>query len=137
MRVGFIGLGRMGFPMARNLIKAGYSVVAHNRSRGPVDRLAALGAVPAATPAEVARSVEILVSCVLTPEQVEDIYLGPEGARRFVPKRLPSSTPRSAGGRRGRKTERSASWLAPMPLRWRRRVRCWKCSEKIYSTWGR
>jgi 3-hydroxyisobutyrate dehydrogenase len=80
MRVGFIGLGRMGFPMARNLIKAGHSVVAHNRSRGPVDRLAALGAMPAATPAEVAHSVEILVSCVLTPEQVEDIYLGPEGA---------------------------------------------------------
>jgi len=80
MRVGFIGLGRMGFPMARNLIKAGHLVVAHNRSRGPVDRLAALGAVPATTPAEVARSVEILVSCVLTPEQVEDIYLGPEGA---------------------------------------------------------
>jgi len=82
MRVGFIGLGRMGFPMARNLIKAGHSVVAHNRSRGPVDQLAALGAVPATTPAEVARSVEILVSCVLTPEQVEDIYLGPEGALR-------------------------------------------------------
>lgn len=80
MRVGFIGLGRMGFPMARNLIKAGHSVVAHNRSRGPVDRLAALGAIPATTPAEVARSVEILVSCVMTPEQVEDIYLGPEGA---------------------------------------------------------
>jgi len=80
MRVGFIGLGRMGFPMARNLITAGHSVVAHNRSRGPVDRLAALGAVPAATPAEVARSVDILVSCVLTPEQVEDIYFGPAGA---------------------------------------------------------
>jgi len=79
MRVGFIGLGRMGFPMARNLIKAGHSVVAHNRSRDPVNRLAAFGAVPAATPAEVARSVEILVSCVMTPEQVEDIYLGPKG----------------------------------------------------------
>ena len=80
MRVGFIGLGRMGFPMARNLLKAGHSVVAHNRSRGPVDRLVELGAVAASTPAEVARSVDILVSCVLTPEQVEDIYLGPEGA---------------------------------------------------------
>ena len=80
MRVGFIGLGRMGFPMARNLIKAGYSVVAHNRSRGAVDRLVALGAQSASTPAEVARSVEILVTCVLTPEQVEQIYLGPEGA---------------------------------------------------------
>ncbi len=80
MRVGFIGLGRMGFPMASNLIKAGHSVVAHNRSRGPVDRLVALGAIPALTPAEVARSVEILVSCLLTPEQVEHIFLGPEGA---------------------------------------------------------
>jgi len=80
MHVGFIGLGRMGFPMARNLIKAGFTVVAHNRSRGPVDRLAALGAKPASTPAEVARSVEILVSCVLTPDQVEAVYLGPHGA---------------------------------------------------------
>lgn len=66
MHVGFIGLGRMGFPMAHNLIKAGHTVVAHNRSRGPVERLAELGAIPASSPAEVARSVEILVSCVLT-----------------------------------------------------------------------
>ena len=80
MRVGFIGLGRMGFPMASNLIKAGHAVVAHNRSRGPVDRMVALGAMSASTPAEVARSVEILVSCVLTPEQDEHIYLGPGGA---------------------------------------------------------
>lgn len=80
MDVGFIGLGRMGFPMAYNLIRAGHSLVAHNRSRDPVDRLVALGARSASTPAEVARSVEILVSCVLTPEQVEHIYLGPEGA---------------------------------------------------------
>lgn len=80
MRVGFIGLGRMGFPMARNLLKAGHEVVAHNRSRGPVDRLVALGAEPASSPAEVARAVEILVTCLLTPEQVETVYLGPEGA---------------------------------------------------------
>jgi 3-hydroxyisobutyrate dehydrogenase len=80
MHVGFIGLGRMGFPMARNLIKAGHSVVAHNRSRSPVDRLVALGAKHASTPADVARAVDILVSCVLTPEQVEQVYLGPEGA---------------------------------------------------------
>ena len=80
MRIGFIGLGRMGFPMAHNLTKAGHTVVAHNRSRGPVEQLAALGAIPASTPAEAARSVEILVTCVLTPEQDEYIYLGPEGA---------------------------------------------------------
>jgi len=80
MQVGFIGLGCMGFPMARNLIRAGYSVVAHNRSRDSVDRLVALGGRSAATPADVARSVDVLVSCVLTPEQVEQVYLGPEGA---------------------------------------------------------
>lgn len=80
MRVGFIGLGRMGFPMARNLIQAGHTVVAHNRSRAPVEGLAALGAIPASTPAEAARSVDILVTCLLTPEQVEEVYLGPDGA---------------------------------------------------------
>lgn len=80
MQVGFVGLGRMGFPMARNLIQAGFSVVAHNRSHASVDRLAALGARGASTAAEVARSVDVLVSCVLTPEQVEQVYLGPQGA---------------------------------------------------------
>ncbi|HOG17043.1 MAG: 2-(hydroxymethyl)glutarate dehydrogenase [Syntrophaceae bacterium PtaU1.Bin231] len=79
MRVGFIGLGRMGFPMAANLVKAGHSVTVHNRSRGPVDRLAALGAAAATSPADVARSVDVLVTCLLTPEQVERVYLGPEG----------------------------------------------------------
>jgi 3-hydroxyisobutyrate dehydrogenase len=80
MQVGFIGLGRMGFPMARNLIRAGHTVVAHNRSRAAVERLQALGARSAATAAEVAGAVDIVVSCLLTPEQVEAVYLGPEGA---------------------------------------------------------
>lgn len=80
MQVGFVGLGRMGFPMARNLIQAGFSVVVHNRSRAAVDRLAALGARGVSSAAEVARSVDVLVSCVLTPEQVEQVYLGPQGA---------------------------------------------------------
>jgi 3-hydroxyisobutyrate dehydrogenase/2-hydroxy-3-oxopropionate reductase len=80
MRVGYIGLGRMGFPMAANLIKAGHSVTVHNRSRGPVGRLVALGATAASSPAEAARSVDVLVTCLLTPEQVEQVYLGPGGA---------------------------------------------------------
>ncbi len=80
MRIGFIGLGRMGFPMAHNLIKAGHAVVAHNRSRDPVERLVALGAASAATPAETANAADILVSCVMTPAQIEQIYLGPDGA---------------------------------------------------------
>ena len=45
-RVGFIGLGLMGKPMARNVMRAGYPLTIHNRSRGPVDELAAEGAFP-------------------------------------------------------------------------------------------
>ena len=48
--VGFIGLGLMGRPMALNLIKAGFTLVVHSRSRGPVDTLAAAGARVAAQP---------------------------------------------------------------------------------------
>ena len=47
-KVGFIGLGIMGKPMAKNLIKAGFSLVVHNRSRAAVDELVRLGATPAA-----------------------------------------------------------------------------------------
>ena len=54
--VGFIGLGLMGKPMARNLLKKGFSVIVHSRSRGPVDELAKDGATTAGSPAEVARS---------------------------------------------------------------------------------
>ncbi len=80
MRVGFIGLGRMGFPMASNLLKAGHQVVAHNRSQASVERLVALGATAASTPAALAAEVDVLVSCVMTPAQVEQIYLGADGA---------------------------------------------------------
>jgi 3-hydroxyisobutyrate dehydrogenase len=80
MKIGFIGLGRMGFPLARNLIRAGYSVVACNRSQGSLDRLVAAGAAAASTPADVANLVDILVTCLMMPDQVEQVYLGTAGA---------------------------------------------------------
>jgi 3-hydroxyisobutyrate dehydrogenase-like beta-hydroxyacid dehydrogenase len=52
MKVGFIGLGRMGAGVAANLLKGGHELVAWNRSPGPVETLAAQGAGPAASPAE-------------------------------------------------------------------------------------
>jgi 3-hydroxyisobutyrate dehydrogenase len=79
MKIGFIGLGRMGFPMANSLIRAGYSLVVHNRSKTPVERLALLGAQAASSPSEVALSSDVVISSVLTPEQVEEIYLGTDG----------------------------------------------------------
>jgi 2-hydroxy-3-oxopropionate reductase len=60
--VGFIGLGLMGKPMALNLLKKGFPVVAHSRSRGPVDEAVAAGATAAASPAEVARSASIIIT---------------------------------------------------------------------------
>ncbi|MBA3034750.1 MAG: NAD(P)-dependent oxidoreductase [Gammaproteobacteria bacterium] len=79
MKIGFIGLGRMGFPMAQNLLKAGYRVTAHNRSQGAVERLVALGATAADTPAAAMAAADILVTCVMSPAEIEQIYLGPHG----------------------------------------------------------
>ena len=53
--IGFIGLGIMGRPMARNLIKGGYPLVVHNRSRAAVDELVGAGAKGTASPRDVAR----------------------------------------------------------------------------------
>jgi 3-hydroxyisobutyrate dehydrogenase-like beta-hydroxyacid dehydrogenase len=78
--VGFIGLGQMGAPMVRNLIKAGYTPVIHNRSRAIVETIAAEGASPAGSAREVAERVEILLSCVGFPADVERVYLGEGGA---------------------------------------------------------
>jgi 3-hydroxyisobutyrate dehydrogenase-like beta-hydroxyacid dehydrogenase len=79
MNVGFIGLGKMGRPMARHLLDAGFTVTVHNRSRAPVDELAAAGAHPASTPAEVARASDIVLTCLTNTQSVEDVYFGPNG----------------------------------------------------------
>ncbi len=79
LKVGYIGLGLMGKSMARNLMKAGYSVVVHNRSRGAVDELAAEGAAPASSPAEVARQVDVIFTNLPDSPDVEKVVLGPDG----------------------------------------------------------
>ncbi len=79
MDVGFIGLGRMGEPMALNLLRAGHSLHVFNRSQAAVQRLVAQGATRAQSPAALAGAVEVLISCVLRPEEVEGIYLGEQG----------------------------------------------------------
>ena len=62
MDIGFIGLGRMGFPMARRLIEAGHTLVAYDTRREAVDRLVALGAKAAASPKDVADKVETVMT---------------------------------------------------------------------------
>jgi 2-hydroxy-3-oxopropionate reductase len=77
--IGFIGLGLMGRPMAKNLLKAGYPVVAHNRSRGPVDDLVSAGATAASSPAEVARQANRIITMVPDSPDVELVLDGPDG----------------------------------------------------------
>lgn len=79
MKVGYIGLGLMGAPMARNLMKAGYELVVHNRSRAIVDQLASEGATPATSPREVAAQVDVVFTNLPDSPDVEKVALGPDG----------------------------------------------------------
>jgi 2-hydroxy-3-oxopropionate reductase len=77
-RLGYIGLGLIGAPMARNLMKAGYEVVIHNRSRAIVDQLASEGAIPASSPREVAEQVTAVFTCLPDSPDVEKVALDGE-----------------------------------------------------------
>jgi 3-hydroxyisobutyrate dehydrogenase-like beta-hydroxyacid dehydrogenase len=79
VNVGFVGLGKMGKRMSRNLLAAGFNLTIHNRSRGAVDELAALGAHPANKPAEVAAAADIVLTCLTNTPSVEDVYFGANG----------------------------------------------------------
>ena len=77
--VGFIGLGVMGKPMAKNLIKGGHSLVVHSRSRGPVDEVVAAGAKAASSPADVARQATVVITMLPDTPDVELVLTGPDG----------------------------------------------------------
>ena len=77
--VGFIGLGLMGRPMATNLRKAGWPLVVHSRSSGPVDALIAAGAHRASSPAEVARRATRIITMLPDSPDVEQVLEGPDG----------------------------------------------------------
>src|SRR5438128_2169386 len=77
--IGFIGLGIMGRPMARNLLKAGYPLVVHSRSRGPVDEIAKAGAKVGASPRDVAAQSDVLITMLPNSPDVEQVALGRDG----------------------------------------------------------
>jgi len=79
LTVGYIGLGLMGKSMARNILKAGFPLVVYNRSRASMDELAAEGARPADSPADVARQVDVVFTNVPDSPDVEQVVLGPNG----------------------------------------------------------
>ena len=77
--IGFTGLGIMGRPMAKNLIKAGYPLIVHSRSRGPVDELVKAGAKAASSPKDVASQCDVLITMLPNSPDVEQVALGKDG----------------------------------------------------------
>lgn len=77
--LGFIGLGIMGKPMAKNLINAGYSLVVMDINPAPVQELEKLGAVAVKTPAEVAKKVKKIITMLPDGPDVEKVVMGPGG----------------------------------------------------------
>jgi 2-hydroxy-3-oxopropionate reductase len=79
MKIGFIGLGIMGKPMAANLIKAGHELVVSTHNEAAASELAELGASTARTPREIAAQVDLLITMLPNSPQVRDVALGPDG----------------------------------------------------------
>jgi len=77
--IGFIGLGIMGRPMVRNLLKAGYPLVVHSRSRGPVDEMAKAGTKVGTSPRDVASQSDVLITMLPNSPDVEQVVLGRDG----------------------------------------------------------
>jgi len=78
-RVGFIGLGTMGSPMAANIAKAGFPLVVWNRTASKVEPLLRVGAKAGKSPAHVAAEVDVVITMVSKPQDVEGVVLGPSG----------------------------------------------------------
>lgn len=78
-RVGFIGLGIMGMPMAHNLIKAGFGVVVYNRTASKTERIVSEGARKADSPRELASEASVVITIVSDTPDVESVILGENG----------------------------------------------------------
>ncbi len=103
MKIAFIGLGKMGTGMARNLLKAGHELTVYNRSREKAEALAAAGARAAATPAEACRGAEAAITMLSDDQAVEGVVWGADGLAAGLPEHavhISSSTISTAFSRR-------------------------------------
>ena len=78
-RIGFIGLGLMGKPMARNLMKSGFDLIVHNRSRAAVDQLVSEGADSADSPKEAAASADVIITMLPEDPHVTEVVSAANG----------------------------------------------------------
>ena len=75
--VGFVGVGKIGFPICENLIKSGYRVLGYRR--GSLAEFEKIGGVPAKSPADIGQQCDVVLSCVPTPEAMDAVVNGPNG----------------------------------------------------------
>src|SRR4030088_2472395 len=78
-KLGYLGLGMMGFPMARRLVNAGYDVTVWNRSSGKAAALVKAGAKLTSFPRDVAGAASLIFICLTDAAAVEEVVFGPEG----------------------------------------------------------
>jgi 2-hydroxy-3-oxopropionate reductase len=83
-RIGFIGLGLMGKPMARNLMKSGFDLIVHNRSRAAVDQLVSEGADPADSPKEAAASADVIITMLPEDPHVTEVVSAADGVTESI-----------------------------------------------------
>ncbi len=79
MRIGFMGTGIMGAPMALNLIEAGYPLIVHNRTKAKAEKVIGAGADWADTPAQAAAASDVVITCVTDTPDVREVLLGDAG----------------------------------------------------------
>jgi len=79
MDIGFVGLGIMGKPMTKNLLKAGFPVTCYNRTKSKMEEVVALGAKPAASPKDVAAASDVTITMVSDTPDVQEVILGTNG----------------------------------------------------------
>jgi 3-hydroxyisobutyrate dehydrogenase-like beta-hydroxyacid dehydrogenase len=79
LRIGFIGLGEQGKPMAINVANGGFDLIVHDLRRGPLDELVAMGARAASSPREIGRHSDVVGVAVVDDAQVEAVMLGDNG----------------------------------------------------------
>ena len=86
MKVGFIGLGLMGNPMAKNILKAGFDLTVYNRTKSKTNELKQLGAAVAASPQDLAATNDVIITMVTAPKDVESVLFGKNGVVKTAKK---------------------------------------------------
>lgn len=89
MKIGFVGLGNMGAPMARNLLKAGHALSVFDVVQRNMDTLAGAGAAPAASAAKAAAEADLVITMLPSATQVKEVYLGKDGVLSGVRTQVP------------------------------------------------